>query len=32
MGFSDTTSLLTYLNQKGLVTYYGPTVMSVSHR
>ncbi len=28
MGFSDTTSLLTYLNQKGLVTYYGPTVMS----
>ncbi len=28
MGYSDTTTILTYLNQKGLVTFYGPTVMS----
>ncbi len=28
MGFSDTTTLLTYLAYKGMVTFYGPTVMA----
>jgi muramoyltetrapeptide carboxypeptidase LdcA involved in peptidoglycan recycling len=28
MGYSDTTTLLTYLNQLGLVTFHGPSVMS----
>jgi muramoyltetrapeptide carboxypeptidase LdcA involved in peptidoglycan recycling len=28
MGFSDTTTLLTYLSLKGLVTYHGPSVMA----
>ncbi|EZH64863.1 hypothetical protein DH09_20335 [Bacillaceae bacterium JMAK1] len=28
MGASDNTTFLTYLNQLGIVTYYGPTVMA----
>lgn len=28
MGYSDTTTLLTYLNFKGLVTFHGPSVMA----
>jgi len=28
MGFSDATSFLSYLNYKGLVTFYGPSVMA----
>jgi muramoyltetrapeptide carboxypeptidase LdcA involved in peptidoglycan recycling len=28
MGYSDTTTLLTYCNQLGLVTFHGPTVMA----
>lgn len=28
MGFSDTTTLLTYLSWHGLVTFYGPSVMA----
>lgn len=28
MGFSDTTILLTYLNQLGLVTFHGPAIMA----
>ncbi|GAK01110.1 LOW QUALITY PROTEIN: muramoyltetrapeptide carboxypeptidase [Geomicrobium sp. JCM 19055] len=28
MGASDNTTFLTYLNQLGMVTYYGPTVMA----
>ncbi|QUI22710.1 LD-carboxypeptidase [Vallitalea pronyensis] len=28
MGFSDATTFLTYLNQEGLVTFYGPAVMA----
>lgn len=28
MGFSDTTTLLTYLSLNGLVTYHGPSVMA----
>lgn len=28
MGFSDTTTVLSYLNWKGLVTFYGPSVMA----
>ncbi len=28
MGFSDTTTLLTYLSQYGLITYHGPSVMA----
>jgi muramoyltetrapeptide carboxypeptidase LdcA involved in peptidoglycan recycling len=28
MGFSDTTTLLSYLSLNGLVTYYGPSVMA----
>ncbi len=28
MGFSDTTTLLTWLNQNDLVTFYGPSVMA----
>ena len=28
MGYSDTTTLLTYANQLGLATFHGPTVMS----
>ena len=28
MGFSDTTTLLTYLNQLGLVTFHGPSIMA----
>ncbi len=28
MGFSDTTTVLAYLNQLGLVTFYGPSVMA----
>lgn len=28
MGYSDTTTLLTYFNQLGLVTFYGPSVMA----
>lgn len=28
MGYSDTTTLLTYLNQLGLVTFHGPSIMA----
>ena len=28
MGFSDATTFLTYLNQLGMVTFYGPSVMA----
>ncbi|QQK81504.1 LD-carboxypeptidase [Salicibibacter cibi] len=28
MGFSDNTTFLTYCNQLGLVTFYGPTIMA----
>jgi muramoyltetrapeptide carboxypeptidase LdcA involved in peptidoglycan recycling len=28
MGFSDSTTFLAYLNQLGIVTYYGPSVMA----
>ncbi len=28
MGFSDTTTLLTYANQLGLVTFHGPSIMA----
>ena len=28
MGYSDTTTLLTYCNQLGLVTFYGPAIMA----
>jgi muramoyltetrapeptide carboxypeptidase LdcA involved in peptidoglycan recycling len=28
MGFSDTTTLLSYLSLRGMVTYYGPSVMA----
>lgn len=28
MGYSDTTTLLTYLNQRGLVTFNGPSIMA----
>ncbi|RYG49096.1 LD-carboxypeptidase [bacterium] len=28
MGYSDTTTLTTYLNQQGLVTFNGPTIMA----
>lgn len=28
MGFSDTTTLLTHLAQRGMVTFYGPSVMA----
>lgn len=28
MGFSDTTTLLTYINQLGMVTFYGPSIMA----
>lgn len=28
MGFSDTTTLLTYVNRLGVVTFHGPTVMA----
>lgn len=28
MGYSDTTTLLTYCNQLGLVTFHGPAVMA----
>ncbi len=28
MGFSDTTTLLSYISLKGMVTYHGPTVMA----
>lgn len=28
MGYSDTTTLLTYANQLGLVTFHGPTIMA----
>ncbi len=28
MGFSDTTTILTWLNQQNLVTFYGPSVMA----
>jgi muramoyltetrapeptide carboxypeptidase LdcA involved in peptidoglycan recycling len=28
MGFSDTTTLLTYMNQLGMVTFYGPSIMA----
>lgn len=28
LGFSDTTTLLTYLNQLGLVTFHGPSMMA----
>ncbi len=28
MGYSDTTTLLTYVNQLGLVTFHGPSVMA----
>lgn len=28
MGFSDATTFLTYLNNLGLITFYGPTVMA----
>lgn len=28
MGYSDTTTLLTYINQLGLVTYHGPSIMA----
>lgn len=28
MGYSDTTTLLTYINQMGLVTFNGPSVMA----
>ncbi len=28
MGFSDTTTILTYLNQAGLVTFNGPSIMA----
>jgi muramoyltetrapeptide carboxypeptidase LdcA involved in peptidoglycan recycling len=28
MGFSDTTTLLSYINQLGLVTFHGPSVMA----
>ncbi|MBI4918636.1 LD-carboxypeptidase, partial [archaeon] len=28
MGYSDTTTLLTYLNQLGIVTFNGPAIMS----
>ena len=28
MGFSDATTFLTYLNQLGLVTFYGPSIMA----
>jgi muramoyltetrapeptide carboxypeptidase LdcA involved in peptidoglycan recycling len=28
MGFSDTTTILTFLNTQGLVTFYGPSIMA----
>jgi len=28
MGYSDTTSLLTFINQLGMVTFYGPSIMA----
>ena len=28
MGFSDATAFLSYLNKKGLITFYGPSVMA----
>lgn len=28
MGFSDTSTLLTHLSQKGMITFYGPSVMA----
>jgi len=28
MGYSDTTTLLTFINQLGMVTFYGPSVMA----
>ena len=28
MGYSDTSTLLTYCNQLGLVTFHGPCIMS----
>ncbi len=28
MGFSDTTTLLSYLSYKGMVTFYGPSIMA----
>lgn len=28
MGFSDTTTLLTYVNQLGMVTFHGPSIMA----
>lgn len=28
MGYSDTTTLLTYMNQLGIVTFHGPAIMA----